>query len=225
MPLLSGGVSVLRFLSTATLIIVVVLAILLPVAGTIGSALDPEPLYLETGACTQPCWHTIAPGSTAIADVARILKADRHVFDVTSADPPPLSGCAVEWKMSTIPYFTGCAIGRTGEAVIALELRMTNGEVTLGQLFAVFGNPVAAQLCRRLDFGPYFRLAVFAVVYFSGDVRAIAYMLRSEAWVIAPEMFVKLIRYDRPAAEPPIPFDAPRWQGFGGDRHYGRVCG
>ncbi len=210
------------------LIPVIVMAALLSVvtlaARSLGKALDPEPLYLDTGACSQPCWHGVRVGTTTADEAQRLLQADRHVYDLAHNDPNPIFHCIYEWKMQTIPYYTGCMIIAPDQPVKAIELRPSDRELQLAAMIAQFGQPIAAQLCRRLDFGPHYRLAVFAVVYFPDNVTVIAYDGRPDAWWLSPQMFVKLIRYDQPAAEPPIPFNAPRWKGFASSAVYGRVC-
>ncbi len=203
-----------------TLILIVLIWLVMGLA----SFASVEPLYLDAGNCAQPCWHDVKLGATNVQDAIRVLKADPLVYDYRRNDPDLMFPCTLEWKMQTVPYYSGCMIIRPDTPISVIDLRFADDQVRLADLFPLLGRPIAAQLCYRFDFGLNHRRSVFGTVYFKNAVQVIAYHPQAGTWQLDPNMFVKLVHYDQPGAEPPIPFDAPRWQGFANAAHYGAKC-
>lgn len=214
----------LRRLIVASLAATVLIAAGESLAGEFSARyLIPETLALQPARCPQPCWDGIRPGITRAEETLNRMQNNPLVTDLVRNDPSPVYPCTLEWRMTTIPIFTGCIVIRPDQPVETIILRFEDEQLRLGDAIALLGTPIAAQLCYRYDFGIRFRMNVFGTLFFPNHIIVAAYHPEPDTWRLSPAMFVKMVRYNTAEAAP-APEQAPRWQGFRGSDAYGRTC-
>jgi hypothetical protein len=212
----------LRWLISITLVSAASLAILIGLAAEFSTRyIVPESIALQPVGCPQPCWDGVQPGHSRVQDALLILNANPLVVDLIRNDPNPVFPCELEWKMVTIPIFTGCMVIRPDQPVDTIILRFEDEQIRLGDVIDLYGMPVAAELCHRFDFGIRFRNNVFGTLYFPNHIIIAAYNQEPDQWRLTPTMFVKMIRYTQADT---VPAQAPRWEGFKSTYAYGTTC-
>ncbi len=204
-----------------SLIVLITLAALIVAVRALGDQFPHEPFYLDTGgSCLQPCWYGIQPGRTKIEDARRSLETNPLVFDLKRNDPDPVFRCELEWKMQTIPFYTGCISALPDSPISDIFLRLGDDQVRLADAFALFGQPITLILCRSYQFGLNHRQQVFALVYFQNGVQVWAYNPKPMVWRAEPLMYVKSVHYNVPGPPPAW----KHWRGFLGDNYYHMEC-
>ncbi|MBI5958595.1 MAG: hypothetical protein HY866_07670 [Chloroflexi bacterium] len=186
-------------------LIFAILILTLISAGLVGGARlvgrsDPlPPTYLESGACDQPCWQGLQPGSDYI---------DHFWYAVNQFSP---------YSGHTSDY---------GDGIATMFELSTFGAITLGDVIREFGSPDRVG-CFGADHSSLFpgQPMVMAVqVYFANGL-VVADVVREEMFPqLVPEMRVRTVRYYAPG-EPAYPIgETTAWHGFASTRRHYLNC-
>jgi hypothetical protein len=175
----------------------------------VGSLNRPPALVsLDPGSCVQPCWHNVRPGQTTLEETEVLLRADNRLIITGSLGKTlcwmttpelPWNGCARRWQ------------DRPGSPVEDLALYLPDNMLQLGDLFPLFGTPVAARLCR---ISGYSARIVAAQLSFGDNIEVIAYSPRYPLrWQFDPAMSVIQVFYLTDDS-PRINSNSRDWRGF-----------
>ena len=217
----------MRRLSIYTTAIIGSLALLLVTVRVVGGLMPtPTVTTIAAGQCDQPCWNGIRPGETTIAQASELFSANpmlsanpgsaqfdnERCWDMAATSP--LSA----WRACTVYWYA------SDNKISLLRLTPPQGKFQLGDVLALFGDPLASTLCwwdARLPNMPSQFLR--ARLYFKNNIEVWAYSLRQPtSFLFDPGMVVYTVNYHYTQADLPFLPDAPLWHGF---KRYARQVG
>jgi hypothetical protein len=191
------------------------LTVLLSIARWIGG-LDGPPVslaMLETGACSQPCWHGVKPGKTSLDQVAELAYSQSRE-NYNSAQM--LYANEYCWKIPSERTWHGCVrrnwASNPGTPIESLELEPPDGALRLGDTFRVFGEPVAAESCQSSP--GLSNSKIVAQLYFRDHIIVtVSHPFQPDNTRLSPAMAVRWMYYYAPTASGYVE-GIPSWRGF-----------
>ncbi len=196
----------MKHLLVLTVSLIVILLLTIVGVRAIGTR-DTLPIaaILDSGSCSQPCWHGVQPGRTTFAE-ARVLLQNDNVWGNVAYD----SNGRLTWEMKTETGWRGSATGsryaetRTIESV---DLIPPRGAVKLGDIVTLLDNPRRLRFCERNNSSDHIHL------FFEGNMEVVA--INSEGGQIDQldlDLIVRSIRYY--SSDASGLYNASDWQGF-----------
>ncbi len=165
-----------------------------------GWSKPPDRAILNQGACSEPCWHSVRPNATSLAEAEAIVQAD-NTLRISAYTVDTLC-----WQMLSDTFAQGCAytfrnIGARNDLVTIVNLVPREHAFRLGDAVRIFGPPVAAQPSCESSNGN---------VYFPGNIIAVTPVGRAD---FGPDTFVAYLSYVTTQDTWYSP-QTPRWHGF-----------
>lgn len=191
-------------------VVIIALSALLVGARALGTQGTTAIAEFATETCSpQPCWHSIRPGVTSLADTRNILQADaisgttdeyKHCYQ--------LQGC---WSISITSYSADPA-----DPIGQMAFVPAPGSFLLGDAVRVYGDPLTSQVCLILspsagDVGPEVpRPLMVSYITFRGNIKAIAYNSKA----LTDQRFDPAMDIYRMYYQIGSDIYTPRWRGF-----------
>jgi hypothetical protein len=172
---------------------------------------------LDTGDCSQPCWHNIEPGKTTLDQAEILLQREGSlVVNVKRHDgsgPTDLGTkpCDLHWHLQSIPNYDGCALANNNIIwkVVLHPVSDPRSGISLAELLPSLGVPQSFEACRGNEDEIFIYLHIDEYV----EVLSIAKLPAESGLVLSEQAFSPVTEVIYSSSSNAWISDSP-WRGF-----------